>query len=182
MTETAPEPERGMSFLEHLDELRSRLFRIALVYAVLLAGCWWISDEILAFLMRPIRSHLFAGGDIVFLTLTEPFLVYMKASAIGALFLSSPYILWQLWRFVAPGLSELLGLSQQGSSMCGAILGMVARPLIEALMQLARALRDDARARWICRRAGTGWRRSAAIRDSRGRGWPGARHRPAKGR
>ena len=104
MTETAPEPERGMSFLEHLDELRSRLFRIALVYAVLLAGCWWISDEILAFLMRPIRGHLFAGGDIVFLTLTEPFLVYMKASAIGALFLSSPYILWQLWRFVAPGL------------------------------------------------------------------------------
>ena len=104
MTETAPEPERGMSFLEHLDELRSRLFRIALVYALLLAGCWWISDKILAFLMRPIRSHLFAGGDIVFLTRTEPFLVYMQASAIGALFLSSPYILWQLWRFVAPGL------------------------------------------------------------------------------
>ena len=104
MTETAPEPERGMSFLEHLDELRSRLFRIAVVYAVLLAGCWWISDSILAFLMRPIREHLFASGDIVFLTLTEPFLVYMKASAIGALFLASPYILWQLWRFVAPGL------------------------------------------------------------------------------
>ena len=104
MTETAPEPERGMSFLEHLDELRSRLFRIAVVYAVLLAGCWWISDKILAFLMEPIREHLFANGDIVFLTLTEPFMVYMKASAIGALFLASPYILWQLWRFVAPGL------------------------------------------------------------------------------
>ena len=104
MTETAPEPERGMSFLEHLDELRSRLFRIALVYAVLLGGCWFLSDRILEFLMRPIREHLFAGGDIVFLSLTEPFLVYMKASAIGALFLAAPYILWQLWRFVAPGL------------------------------------------------------------------------------
>src|SRR5262245_10601047 len=104
MTETAPERERGMSFLEHLDELRSRLFRIAVVYALLLAGCWWISDVILAFLMRPIREHLFANGDIVFLTLTEPFIVYMKASAIGALFLAAPYILWQLWGFVAPGL------------------------------------------------------------------------------
>jgi sec-independent protein translocase protein TatC len=106
MTETAPkaEPERGMSFLEHLDELRSRLFRIAIVYGVLLAGCWFISDKILAFLMAPIREHLFAGGDIVFLTLTEPFMVYMKASAIGALFVAAPYILWQLWRFVAPGL------------------------------------------------------------------------------
>lgn len=93
-----------MSFLEHLDELRSRLFRVALVYAVLLAVCWWISDVILEFLMRPIREHLFAGGDIIFITLTEPFLVYMKASAIGALFLAAPYILWQLWGFVAPGL------------------------------------------------------------------------------
>src|SRR5262245_35465170 len=104
MTETAPERERGMSFLEHLDELRARLFRIAIVYAVLLAACWFASDKILAFLMAPIREHLFANGDIVFLTLTEPFMVYMKASAIGALFLASPYILWQLWRFVAPGL------------------------------------------------------------------------------
>ena len=57
--------------------------------------------------------------------------------------------------FVAPGLSELLSLRQEGASMCGALLGMVARPLIEALMQLARTLREDARAvlrAWIARR------------------------------
>lgn len=47
--------------------------------------------------------------------------------------------------FVAPGIAELLALRSEGSSMVGAILGMVARPLIEALMQLARPLREDAR-------------------------------------
>jgi sec-independent protein translocase protein TatC len=93
-----------MSFLEHLDELRSRLFRIAIVFVVLLAASWAVSDRILAFLMKPIREHLMGGGDIIFISLTEPFMVYMKASAIAALFLSSPYILWQFWGFVAPGL------------------------------------------------------------------------------
>lgn len=104
MAEPTPERERGMSFLEHLDELRSRLLRIAIVFLVLLAACWFVSDRILGFLMSPIREHLFEGGDIIFISLTEPFVVYMKASAIGALFLAAPYILWQLWGFVAPGL------------------------------------------------------------------------------
>ena len=57
--------------------------------------------------------------------------------------------------FVAPGIAELLALRPEGSSMVGAILGMVARPLSEALMQLARALREDARGllrAWIARR------------------------------
>jgi sec-independent protein translocase protein TatC len=93
-----------MGFLEHLDELRSRLFRVAIVYVVLLSACWLISDKILQFLMRPIREHMFGGGEIIFISLTEPFMVYMKASAIAALFLAAPYILWQFWGFVAPGL------------------------------------------------------------------------------
>ena len=93
-----------MGFLEHLDELRSRLFRIAIVYLALMAGCWFVSDRILEFLMRPIKEHMFAGGDIIFIALTEPFMVYMKASAIAALFLAAPFILWQLGGFVAPGL------------------------------------------------------------------------------
>src|SRR5258706_8683074 len=104
MADPAPSTESAMGFLEHLDELRSRLFRVAIVFVVLLAGCWLVSDRILAFLLAPIREHLFGGGEIIFITLTEPFMVYMKASAIAALFLSSPYILWQLWGFVAPGL------------------------------------------------------------------------------
>jgi len=97
-------PEGAMSLLEHLDELRSRLFRVAVVYIVLLAVCWGVSGPILRFLLRPIQEHLFEGGDIVFIHLTEPFMIYVKASAVAALFISAPYVLYQLWCFVAPGL------------------------------------------------------------------------------
>src|SRR5262245_42567299 len=104
MADPAPSTERGMSFLEHLDELRSRLFRVAIVFVLLLALCWLVSDRILEFLMKPIREHLFGDGAIIFISLTEPFMVYMKASAVAALFLAAPYMLWQFWGFVAPGL------------------------------------------------------------------------------
>ena len=80
-----------MTFLEHLDELRRRLFRAAVVYVVVLAVCWTFSARIVEFLLRPIQRHLFDGGDIVFIHLTEPFLVYMKASAVAALFVASPF-------------------------------------------------------------------------------------------
>lgn len=93
-----------MSFLEHLDELRSRLFRVVIVFVVSLAVCWFASDRILAFLLQPIREHMFSGGEIIFISLTEPFMIYMKASAMAAIFLSAPFILWQFWGFVAPGL------------------------------------------------------------------------------
>jgi len=93
-----------MSVLDHLDELRSRLFRIVLVYVVIFVGCWFFADPMLAFLLRPIKKHLFAGGNIVFINLTEPFMIYMKASALLAVFISTPYILYQLWAFIAPGL------------------------------------------------------------------------------
>jgi len=93
-----------MSLLEHLDELRSRLFKIVLVYIALLAACWTVSGRILDFLVEPIRQHLFEGGEIVFINLAEPFVIYVKASAIAALFIAMPFILYQLWSFVAPGL------------------------------------------------------------------------------
>jgi len=93
-----------MTFLEHLDELRKRLFRCAVAYVAVMSVCWYLSPRIVEFLLRPIKRHLFANGDIVFLRLTEPFMVYMKASAVAALFISAPFLLHQLWGFVAPGL------------------------------------------------------------------------------
>ncbi len=93
-----------MSLLEHLDELRSRLFRSVLVYAVAFAVCYAFADPILEFLLRPIREHLFEGGEIVFINPTEPFFVKLKAAALAAVFPAAPYLLYQLWAFVAPGL------------------------------------------------------------------------------
>jgi sec-independent protein translocase protein TatC len=95
-----------MSLLEHLDELRSRLLKSVAVLLVCFGLCWWVSDRILEFLVRPIREHLFAGGEIVFIHIAEPFLIYMKAAALAALFMAAPFLLYQLWAFVAPGLYQ----------------------------------------------------------------------------
>jgi len=93
-----------MSFLGHLDELRARLFRIVLVYVAVFAACWFYAPPLLKFLLRPIQEQLGGHGDLVFLQVSEPFLVFMKAAAIAALFLTSPWILFQIWGFIAPGL------------------------------------------------------------------------------
>jgi sec-independent protein translocase protein TatC len=114
MQRIAKNPDGTMSFLEHLDELRKRLFRCAVAYVVVLSVCWYFSPSIVEFMLRPIKKHLFEGGDIVFLRLTEPFLVYMKASAVVAFFVSAPYMLHEVWGFVAPGLyrrERLLGVA-----------------------------------------------------------------------
>lgn len=97
-------PEGSMSLLDHLDELRSRLMKIVGVFVVFMAICWGASGYILDFLLLPIQENFFSGGEIVFIHLSEPFMIYMKASALAALFISTPFILYQLWAFVAPGL------------------------------------------------------------------------------
>ncbi len=95
--------ERSMPLLAHLDELRSRLLRILAVFVVLLCLAWFWSDDILHWLLRPIGEHI-EEGSLVYIHLTEPFVIYMKASALLATFLVVPYLLWELWCFVSPGL------------------------------------------------------------------------------
>ena len=104
MIPKADNPDGTMSLLGHLDELRSRILRTLIVYVICFAVCWAFSDRILDFLVRPIRQHLFEGNDIVFIHLSEPFVIYMKASALLALFVAAPFVLYQFWAFVAPGL------------------------------------------------------------------------------
>ena len=93
-----------MSLLEHLDELRSRLFKAAIGFGLVFAACWTVAGRLLEFLVAPIRKHMFEDGEIVFINMTEPFTIYMKAAALAALFISAPWVLYQIWGFVAPGL------------------------------------------------------------------------------
>jgi len=104
MTENKATTDGAMSLLDHLDELRSRLLRCVVAFGVAFSVCWAFSDTLLDFLLEPIRTHLFEGGEIVFIHLPEPFLIYMKAAALAAIFLAAPYVLYQAWAFVAPGL------------------------------------------------------------------------------
>jgi len=104
MSTDATKPEGAMSFLEHLEELRTRLFKCVIAYVIAFLLCWFWSRPILNFLLDPVRRFISGQGDVVFLEVTEPFFVYMKASALAAVFLAAPVLLHQIWGFVSPGL------------------------------------------------------------------------------
>lgn len=94
-------PGARMSFLEHLDELRARLFRAALAVAVGLVVGFYYSDEILAFLLAPVQD---AMGTLAVTRPAEAFMNKMKAAMVGAIVLALPYLFFQLWGFISPGL------------------------------------------------------------------------------
>jgi sec-independent protein translocase protein TatC len=95
-------PDR-MTFLEHLDELRVRLMHSlgALVVGTII--CWGFHERIFHFLTQPLRN---AYPAVKFITTgpTEAFMMYMKMSFFVGIFLVAPYILYQVWAFIAPGL------------------------------------------------------------------------------
>lgn len=102
---SAPEGEGlHFSFMSHLEELRSRLYRCAVAIVVVFAACFAYSGKIFSFLAAPIVDSLPQGSTLVMLSLTEAFMVEMKVSFVAALVLSSPILFYQLWKFVEPAL------------------------------------------------------------------------------
>jgi sec-independent protein translocase protein TatC len=93
-----------MSFLEHLEDLRKRLFVSALAVAVGFLLSWWKAKEIFHFLSVPVLDVLPKGTKLAYTQLTEPFMLYVNIALLAGVFLASPVILHQLWLFVAPGL------------------------------------------------------------------------------
>jgi sec-independent protein translocase protein TatC len=92
-----------MSFLDHLDELRNRL--IACVYG-LIGGCaiaFFFVDRIQNFIWTPLWKQL-GGGKFMYTQGFEPFMLTMKIGALAGLMIASPFVIWQLWLFIAPGL------------------------------------------------------------------------------
>jgi sec-independent protein translocase protein TatC len=92
-----------MSLLEHLEELRKRIFRALIALFVAFIPCWIYVDDIFDFLAAPIQ-RIQPGIRLAFLGLTDPFILYFKVALLAALFAASPFVLYQLWAFVAPGL------------------------------------------------------------------------------
>jgi sec-independent protein translocase protein TatC len=92
--------DEKLPFTEHLDELRHRLIIIVIGVGVGFAASYGFSQQILLLLQRPMPTQL------VFIAPTEAFFVNLKAAFFAALFLTTPLILFQVWKFVAPGLYE----------------------------------------------------------------------------
>ena len=93
--------------IEHLTELRTRLIRSVLAFIVGMMICFTVWNPIFNFLTGPICTSLEAIGQecgLIFIKAQEGFFVAIRISLLGGLMLSFPYIAYQMWRFVAPGL------------------------------------------------------------------------------
>lgn len=95
-----------MTFLEHLEDLRKRLFNSFLAIIITLIPAWFFSRDVFKILARPVTKYLPEGSKLAYTGLTEPFLLYLKVSFLTAIFVSSPFIFLQIWYFVAPGLYQ----------------------------------------------------------------------------
>ncbi len=105
--ERQPESLPAMGFLDHLEELRKRIVYSIIAVAVGFGVCWGYHEKIYGVMQKPIMDVLRANGlsdKLVFLNPTEPFNLYLKIAALAGLFLTSPFVLYQVWMFISPGL------------------------------------------------------------------------------
>jgi sec-independent protein translocase protein TatC len=98
---------KRMSLLAHLAELRTRLRNAAIAFVLAMIGSFVLVERYFDWLTRPVRKGMKdAGHNLNFYakSLTEPFWVYMKLAIVGGLIIAGPFVFWEIWRFVAPGL------------------------------------------------------------------------------
>ena len=101
------ESEKKSSFVEHLTELRSRLIRSVVYLFLFFVVCYFFAENIYSFLVEPYAQAVKEDGlnrRMIFTALHETFITYLKVAFFAAMFISSPIILSQIWKFIAPGL------------------------------------------------------------------------------
>jgi sec-independent protein translocase protein TatC len=100
MSRTHPDK---MTFLEHLEELRGRLIRSAVYLMGGFAVCWGFHEQIFHFLTQPLRRAGFTD-QFIYTSPAEAFFLYMKMSFFVGIFVALPFVLWEVWSFISPGL------------------------------------------------------------------------------
>jgi sec-independent protein translocase protein TatC len=101
-----PPIEQKMPLTEHLEELRRRLLYALLGVGVAFAACYGFAERLFALLTAPLLQQGPGPVELIGTGVAEAFFTKIKVSAIAALFLASPVVFHQAWRFVAPGLYE----------------------------------------------------------------------------
>jgi sec-independent protein translocase protein TatC len=93
-----------MTFLEHLEDLRKRLWYSFVAIFISLFPAYAFSKQVYELLARPLIQYLPEGEKLAVLRLPEAFMLYIKIAFLTALFFVSPFVFYQIWLFVAPGL------------------------------------------------------------------------------
>jgi sec-independent protein translocase protein TatC len=104
MTEPAQEPGGEQNLLSHLVELRSRLVRSLVAVMLVFFALFPLSNRLYALLAEPLLSRLPAGTQMVAIDVVTPFVTPLKLAFFAAIVVAAPYLLYQAWAFVAPGL------------------------------------------------------------------------------
>jgi len=94
-------------FVSHLTELRKRLIHSFIFLLIFFIGCYFFSEDLYGFLVEPYAKAVKESGlerRLIFTALQETFLTYIKVAFFTAFFVTCPFILVQIWKFIAPGL------------------------------------------------------------------------------
>ncbi|MEA3303942.1 MAG: twin-arginine translocase subunit TatC [Pseudomonadota bacterium] len=94
--------ESEQPFLSHLFELRDRLLRIVMVVLVVFLGLFFVANDLFTMVARPLMDVY--PGDIIAIGILSPFLTPIKLALVASIFLTIPFIFYQMWGFIAPGL------------------------------------------------------------------------------
>jgi sec-independent protein translocase protein TatC len=92
------------SFISHLIELRNRLLRAIVGWLVVFAALFPFADKLYSLLAAPLLSKLPQGAQMIATAVTTPFFVPMKVTMLAAFLISLPWMIYQCWAFVSPGL------------------------------------------------------------------------------
>jgi sec-independent protein translocase protein TatC len=105
------EDEKGEKLVEgtllsHLVELRNRLMRSMIATGIMAIPCLFYANDLFSLITEPLRQQLPAGSNMIATSVVAPFMTPFKLGLLAAVFFAMPYILYQLWAFVAPGLYQ----------------------------------------------------------------------------
>ena len=98
--------EKKLPLTGHLQELRKRLILSFIAVGAGFILCYAFADSVFNLLARPLLDVMPSGGSLIFTSVAEAFFTYMKVAFIAGLILASPFVLYQIWAFVAPGLYQ----------------------------------------------------------------------------
>lgn len=98
--------EQKQPLVTHLLELRDRLLRIVMVTGVIFAGLFAFSNEIYEFVSAPLEALLPENSSMIATDVASPFFAPFKLTLVVSIFLAMPFILYQIWGFIAPGLYD----------------------------------------------------------------------------